>query len=181
MNKALLIVDVQNDYFPGGCFELYNSVQALENVKKLLKYFRENNLLIYFVQHFSVNDIPFFILNTNGVEIHPEIKPLDSEKIIKKNTPNSFHNTTLKKELDLNNVTDLVICGMMTHICVDTTVKSAKDFGYNVTLVSDACTTRDIEWNGERIPANVVQNVYMSSLDGTFANVLTSKEYFKEI
>lgn len=133
------------------------------------------------MQHFSVNDIPFFIPNTNGVEIHTEIKPLDSEKIIKKNTPNSFHNTTLKKELDLNNVTDLVICGMMTHICVDATVKSAKDFGYNVTLVSDACTTRDIEWNGERIPANVVQNVYMSSLDGTFANVLTSKEYFKEI
>lgn len=103
------------------------------------------------------------------------------KKLLKKNTPNSFHNTTLKKELDLNNVTDLVICGMMTHICVDATVKSAKDFGYNVTLVSDACTTRDIEWNGERIPANVVQNVYMSSLDGTFANVLTSKEYFKEI
>lgn len=133
------------------------------------------------MQHFSANDIPFFIPNTNGVEIYPEIKPLDSEKIIKKNTPNSFHNTTLKKELDLNNVTDLVICGMMTHICVDATVKSAKDFGYNVTLVSDACTTRDIEWNGERIPANVVQNVYMSSLDGTFANVLTSEEYFKEI
>lgn len=133
------------------------------------------------MQHFSVNDIPFFIPNTNGVEIHPEIKSLDSEKIIKKNTPNSFHNTTLKKELDLSNVTDLVICGMMTHICVDATVKSAKDFGYNVTLVSDACTTRDIEWNGERIPANVVQNVYMSSLDGTFANVLTSEEYFKEI
>ena len=87
----------------------------------------------------------------------------------------------MKKELDLNNVTDLVICGMMTHICVDATVKSAKYFGYNVTLVSDACTTRDIEWNGERIPANVVQNVYMSSLDGTFANVLTSEEYFKEI
>lgn len=103
------------------------------------------------------------------------------KKLLKKNTPNSFHNTTLKKELDLNNVTDLVICGMMTHICVDATVKSAKDFGYNVTLVSDACTTRDIEWNGERIPANVVQNVYMSSLDGTFANVLTSEEYFKEI
>ena len=109
------------------------------------------------------------------------VSPTLSEKIIKKNTQNSFRNTTLKKELDLNNVTDLVICGMMTHICVDATVKSAKDFGYNVTLVSDACTTRDIEWNGERIPANVVQNVYMSSLDGTFANVLTNKEYFKEI
>ena len=82
-------------------------------------------------------------------------------------------------ELKKTGVTDVVICGMMTHMCIDTTVRAAKDFGYNATLISDACATKDLKWNGENIPADVVQNVYMASLHGKFANVITGEEYFR--
>ena len=63
----------------------------------------------------------------------------------------------------------LIVCGMMTHMCVDTTVRAAMDYGYEVTLVADACATKDIEINGEVIPAETVQKTYIASLAGIFA------------
>lgn len=179
MSKALIIVDVQNDYFPNGKCELYQAQSALNTVWELLKYFRGKELPVYYIQHVSAKDAAFFVPDTQGVNIHEGIKPLDTEKVIIKHYPNSFFETALQDELKKTGVTDVVICGMMTHMCIDTTVRAAKDFGYNVTLISDACATKDLKWNGENIPADVVQNVYMASLHGKFANVITGEEYFR--
>ena len=159
MKEGLLIIDVQNDYFTGGKCELYQSEKALNAIKEL---------------------ISFFVPNTDGVNIHEEIKPLPDEKVIPKNYPNSFLKTDLQDELKKEGITDLVICGMMTHMCVDTTTRAASDYGYKVTLISDACATKDLEWDGIKIPADVVQNVYMSSLNSTFADVVTNEEFFNK-
>ena len=70
---------------------------------------------------------------------------------------------------------------MMTHMCIDTTVRAARDLGYKNILVSDACTTKDLEWNSIKIPAETVQNVYMASLNGKFAHVIKTEEYFKKL
>ena len=74
-----------------------------------------------------------------------------------------------------NEITELVVCGMMTHMCVDTTVRAAKDLGYLVTLISDACATKDLEWNGRKLPASLINDVYMASLNGRFATVMSSQ------
>ncbi|MBN7772624.1 cysteine hydrolase family protein [Clostridium aminobutyricum] len=175
MNKALLIIDVQNDYFPNGKCELHQPELALSSIKKLLRYFRDNKLPVYHIKHLSEKNAAFFVPNTDGVNIHKDIMPLDSEKIIIKHYPNSFFETDLQAELSKERISDIVICGMMTHMCVDTTVRAAKDYGYNITLVSDACATKDLEWNGLTIPANIVQDVYMASINSKFANVITSE------
>lgn len=73
-------------------------------------------------------------------------------------------------------ITELVVCGMMTHMCIDTTVRAAKDYGYQITLISDGCATKDLEWNGVTLPATLIQNVYMASLNKKFANVILSSE-----
>ena len=177
MKKALIIIDVQNDYFPNGKFELHNSEGALTKIKLLVDEFRKKDNPIYFVKHISSKDGTFFVPDTHGVEIHDGIKPLDSEKIIIKNYPNSFLKTTLEEELEKESVTDLIICGMMTHLCVDTTVRAAANYDYNITLISDACATRSLEWNSTILPAETVQNVYMASLNNIFCKVITCNNY----
>lgn len=176
MKKALLIIDVQNDYFPNGNCQLSKPEIALKTIKSLLKYFREQNLPVFYVQHVSTMPASFFIANTDGVQIHNDIKPLTTEEVIVKHYPNSFYQTNLHNELLNNEVTDLIICGMMTHMCVDTTVRAAKDLGYKITVVSDGCATKDLVWNGVKLPADIIQSVFMASLNQKFANVVASKD-----
>lgn len=178
MKKALLIIDVQNDYFPHGKCELYKSEIALNAIKDLLNHFREKNLPVFYVQHISNEHAAFFVPKTDGVSIHKDIAPLKAEKVIVKHYPNSFYETSLQSELTKFSVTDLVICGMMTHMCIDTTVRAAKDYGYKITLISDACATKDLEWNGVNIPAEIVQNTFMASLNQKFACITTIAEFF---
>ncbi|MBS7009084.1 cysteine hydrolase family protein [Anaerostipes sp.] len=179
MKKALLIIDVQNDYFAGGKCELSHPESALDTVKTLLCSFRKENLPVFYIQHLSDGNTDFFIPGTSGSHIHKAITPLETEKIIVKHHPNSFYKTNLQSELKKKGITDLVLCGMMTHMCVDTTVRAAKDRGYHVTLISNACTSKDLKWNGVTLPAATVGNVYMASLDKKFADVMTSEQYYK--
>ena len=176
MKKALLIIDVQNDYFPNGKCPLYKPEAALNTIKDLLKKFRKQNLPVIYIRHESLQGT-FFNPNTDGVQIHHDIKPLDTETVIVKHEPNSFYETDLQNKLVENEITELVVCGMMTHMCVDTTVRAAKDLGYLVTLISDACATKDLEWNGRKLPASFINDVYMASLNGRFATVMSSTDY----
>ncbi len=177
MKEALVIIDVQNDYFSGGRCELYHPNEALEVTKQLLDSFRKRKLPVIFIQHIMLDKGFFFEEGTKGVEIHSEIKPLSTETVIVKHAPSSFYQTSFEECLKDNQVTDLVVCGMMTHMCVDTTVRVASDYGYHTTLIQDACTTKDMVWDGKTYSAEVVHNIFVGALSGGFADVKTGKEY----
>ena len=181
MNKALLIIDVQNDYFSNGKCELHQPESALVAIKRLLFYFREQHLPVFYIQHIADQNASFFVENTQGVKLHPDLVPLDTEKVIVKHYPDSFLKTALQNELNKADISELVICGMMSHMCIDTTVRTASSLGYTITLISDACATKDLTWKNEVIPAKVVQNVYMASLNQKFASVLNCQEYFNTL
>lgn len=170
--EALLIIDVQNDYFPGGVCELYQSCKAEEKIKLLIKESRERGRQVVYIQHINPPDDTFFREGTFGCEISDRIKPQPDDKVIVKRYPNSFMETELDSYLKKNEIRKLVVCGMMTHMCVDTTVRAAMDHGYEVDLVADACATMDLEIAGERIPAQVVQKTFLASLEGIFANIV---------
>ena len=104
MKKALLIIDVQNDYFPNGKCQLYKPEVALNAIKDLLKDFRKQDLPVIYIRHESINGT-FFNPNTDGVQIHNDIKPLDTETVIVKHYPNSFYETNLQNKLVENGVT----------------------------------------------------------------------------
>ncbi len=114
----------------------------------------------------------FFLEGTFGCEITERIKPQSGDKVIVKNYPNSFFKTELDSYLKKKKIKKLIVCGMMTHMCVDTTVRAAMDHGYDVDLVADACATKDLEIHGEIIPARVVQKVFLASLEGVFAKIV---------
>ncbi|WP_026395344.1 cysteine hydrolase family protein [Acetobacterium malicum] len=175
MKKALILIDIQNDYFPGGRFELNQPDAAAQNAKSALAYFRKKELPVFHVQHISINvEAPFFIADTEGGNINALVSPFPGEQIVIKNTPDSFFNTDLFPLLKELGIGQLVICGMMSHMCVDTTVRSAKRLGFEIELLSDACTTRDLIWENTPVPAKLVHAAFMAALQNTFADVKTT-------
>ncbi|MCL1941975.1 MAG: cysteine hydrolase [Candidatus Azobacteroides sp.] len=179
--KALIIIDIQNDYFEGGANPLIGSLEASVNAKTLLKDFREKSLPVIHVQHSSTRaGSTFFIPNTKGVEIHENVMPVSGEKVIAKNFPNSFRETDLLDYLKSNNITDLVICGMMTHMCVDATTRAAKDFGFTCVVIGDACATRDLDIQGESVAAGEVQKSFLAALNYFYSTVINTQEYLDD-
>ena len=172
MNEALLIIDVQNDYFPGGTCELYNVYEAENRIKLLIKESHALGRPIIYIQHINPPNDTFFLEGTFGCEISERIKPQPDDKVIIKYYPNSFLETELDSYLKEYDIKKLIVCGMMTHMCVDTTVRAAMDYGYDVDLVADACATMDLEIDGEIIPAQTVQKTFIASLEGVFANII---------
>ena len=181
MKKALVLIDIQNDYFEHGTMTLFGAEEASLNARKILDKFRSEGLPVIYIQHLASSPkATFFLPQTKGAEIHENVKPKSNEKVIVKHFPNSFRETELLEYLKSNNITDLVICGMMTHMCVDATVRAAKDFGFNGFVISDACATRDLDINGEKVKAAEVQKSFLAAFNGFYALVKTTKEYLEE-
>lgn len=173
-----MLIDIQNDYFEKGTMTLVNSDKACANAKRLLERFRSQMLPVIFIQHIAANPAAtFFLPDTAGAEIHPSIQPIDGEKVIVKHFPNSFRGTELMDYLQTNNITDLVICGMMTHMCVDATTRAAKDLGFNITVIGDACATRNLEIKGEIVSAKDVHNSFLAALNYFYSTVKTTLQY----
>lgn len=181
MNKALIIIDIQNDYFQDGNCELVNPIEASLKAKVLLEYFRENQMPVFHIQHINLRKgATYFLPNTKGVEIHENVKPLENEIIIQKNFPNSFLETNLEVELEKLSVNELVICGMMSHMCIDSTTRAAFDLGFDCIVAHDACTTKDLVFLDKKVNASDVHNSFMSALGAIFAKVLDTKSIIKE-
>jgi nicotinamidase-related amidase len=178
MKAGLILVDIQNDYFPGGQMELVGISEAGQKAGELLSVFREKNWPTFHIQHLSVRKgATFFLPDTQGAEIHDCIKPLSDEQIMQKLYPNSFRETALLEELKKNQVGQVVICGAMSHMCIDATVRAAFDFGFECMVIQDACATRNLEFEGHTIAAEEVHGSFMAALGSAYARVLTVEEF----
>lgn len=174
MTQALLIIDIQNDYFPGGAMELVGSPEAGAKAAELLEAFRSASLPIIHIQHVALgSNATFFLPNTKGVEIHESVTPLEGETVFQKNHPNSFLETPLLAHLRDHQITELVIVGMMTHMCIDTSTRAASDLGFDCLLAHDACATKSLTFGDVKVPAEHVQASYLAAIDGSFARVLS--------
>jgi nicotinamidase-related amidase len=167
-STALIIIDIQNFYFPGGKSELVEPEKAAEKAKILLNYFRENNGLVVHVKHdFSP-----------GGEIHQLVKPLDNEKVFTKKEVNAFLNTGLNEYLKQNNIKYVTLCGMQTHMCLEAGTRAAHDFGYECTVVEDACATRDLKFGEVTVKAKEVHYSTLSTLK-SYGNVANLNEFLE--
>jgi nicotinamidase-related amidase len=178
MTKSLIIVDVQNDYFGGGAMDLVGMDAAAACCARLLATFREAQLPVFHIQHLSTRaGAGFFVPDTPGCEIHDSVQPQAGEAHIVKHFPSAFHDTDLHQLLQLSGIKELVICGAMSHMCIDTTVRVAFDHGYQCQLIADACATRDLEFDGRKVAATDVQAAFMAALSVPFAQVISTDEY----
>lgn len=177
MSTALVVIDIQNDYFPGGSMALEGADAAAANAAQLLDAFRRQALPVLHVQHLMARpNAGFLVPGTRGAGIHAAVAPLPGETVVTKHYPNSFRDTGLRGRLEALGARHLVVAGMMTHMCVDTTVRAAFDLGYRVTLAHDACATRALAFGGAAVPAAQVHAAFVASLHGLFAEARSTAE-----
>lgn len=177
-DHALLIVDIQKDYFPGGRFPLEGIEQATRNAQRVLSWFRAKSLPVIHIHHeFQDAQAPFFVPAQKGAEIHEAVAPLEGETVILKHYPNSFRETALQETLEQKQVRKLTIIGSMSHVCIDATTRAAADYGYDVTLVHDCVATRDVEFNGATVQAKQVHAAFMAALAFAYAKVVSTEEW----
>ena len=147
MTKALLVIDPQNDYFPEGKIPLWNTDDVLESIERAIGKANAKNIPVVIIQHIANSEMgiaPFFNEGTTGADIHPRIlAAAPNAPVVVKQFADSFEKTTLEETLTKLDVTELVICGMMTQNCVTHTAISKAAEKYSVTILPDCCTTVD--------------------------------------
>ena len=179
--QALIVVDIQNDYFPQGKWPLVGADAAADNAVRVLKAFREAGDSVVHIRHeFTSKEAPFFTPGSEGAKLHPKVLNLANEPVVLKHFVNSFRETDLKSILDEQGIKELVVVGSMSHMCVDGITRAAADFGYSVTVIHDACATRDLEFNGLTVPAAHVHAAFMSALGFAYANVVATDEFLRD-
>lgn len=177
MTRALLLVDVQLDYFPGGAFPLVGPDAAADAARTVLEHARASGDEVVHVFHTATEpDATFFVPGTPGVGFHPAVAPLDGETVVEKHEPNSFVGTGLEGTLRDRGVTELVVLGMMSSMCIDSTTRAASELGFTCTVVADACAAPDLVFGDTTVPGATVHAAFMAALDGSFATVTTSAD-----
>lgn len=165
-STALILIDIQDFYFPGGAVELVEPEKAGEQAKKALEYFRENNALVVHVAH---------VVKAGG-DIHKLVTPVEGEKVVQKKEVSCFNGTEMKEYLQANNIKNVVLVGMQTHMCLEGGTRAAYDLGYNCTVIHDACATRDLKFGEIIVKAADVHASTLNTLQ-SYAKVVSLAEY----
>ncbi len=175
--QALIIIDIQNDYFPGGKWSLDGADVAADNAARLLDAARKRGDLVVHVRHeFESSDAPFFTPGSEGAQIHPRVTPAEGEPVVLKHKVNSFRDTNLKALLDQDGVKALTIVGSMSHMCIQAAARAAADYGYEVTVAHDACATRAQEFDGRVVSAADTHASMMAALAFAYAKVVRTDD-----
>lgn len=181
MKSALLLIDIQNDYFPGGRMELVGPMDAARHAYQLLQCFREHGQYHVHIQHVSTRPgATFFLPGDRGADIHDSVAHFEGEPLVLKHFPNAFRETNLLEQLRGQAIERLVITGMMTHMCVDATARAAVDLGFQVLVAQDACATRDLIHGATTIPADHVHKAFLAALQ-SYGQVLGSEQVLAKL
>lgn len=176
--RAIIVVDIQNEYFADGKLPLTGIEQAAAQAARVIEHARAAGYPVIHIHH-EVPDpqASFFTPGSPGVEIHPSVAPRAAETVLLKHYPNAFLETGLKELLDKQGIEQVVIVGAMSHMCIDATSRAASDLGYATTIVHDACATLDLEFEGQTVPAAQVHATIMAALAFAYGTVTTTEAY----
>lgn len=176
--RAIVVVDLQNDYFPAGNWPLEGIEAATANAARVIDGARSRGDAVIHVQHLAASpQAPFFVPGTDGAEINAAVRPKGDEPVVTKHFPNSFRETVLKQALDARGIEEVVIIGAMSHMCIAATGRAAADFGYKTVVIHDACATRELEFGGTTVPAAQVHAANMAALAFGYASVISTADH----
>lgn len=169
---ALIVIDMQRDYFPGGKAPLPDMDRAVERAAVLVAMFRASSLPVIHVRHIEKDPaVDFLREGTQGVEIDDRVAPQGEDMLITKHYPNAFRDTTLDKVLHVLGAKELVFCGAMSNMCIDASVRAASDLGYRCVVVEDACAASNLTFQ-TFIPAVQVHGAFMAALASAYGEVV---------
>jgi nicotinamidase-related amidase len=164
---ALLIIDIQDFYFPGGKSPLVNPEAASSNAAKVLAAFRAAGNPVIHVRHEF----------EPGGSIHASVAPVEGEKVFTKTEVSCFNGTKVLAHLEEIGVEKLVIVGMQTHMCLEAATRAAHDLGFDCVVVGDACATRDLKYGDRTVPAADVHASTLATLNRTYAKVVDTEVF----
>jgi len=173
--RALIVIDVQNEYFAGGAWALPHAERALPNILALMDKARARGDSVVTIQHVAPEGSPVFARGSKGAQLHKDLPASTGGPLFEKQHPSSFQGTGLRDYLAKNGITALDICGFMTQMCCDTTTREAYANGFAVRLFSDATAARNLVFEGEVVPHEMVHRASLATL-ARFAKVLPSKD-----
>lgn len=178
MTRALLVIDIQRDYFPGGAFPLVGPVEAATAAARVIGHFRAQGEPVVHIFHIEEDpEASFLRAGSTGIQIHELVAPLAGETTIQKSEPNSFLGTTLLEHLRSLNANELVILGMMSSMCVDSTTRAAAELDFVNIVIHDACAAPDLTLGDTEIPGATVHAAFMAAFDGSFAHVVSVEDF----
>ena len=180
MKRALLVIDVQNEYFQG-MLPVSHPKGSLENILKAMDRAREAGVPVVVVQHESPAGSPVFVQGSATWELHPEVASRPSDLLLAKTLPGSFTHTNLEPWLKENSVDTVTICGYMTQMCCDTTSRQAFHRGYQVEFLSDATGTLDIENEAGKVTAEELHRAILVTQAMRFSRVMSTAEWLDAI
>lgn len=165
--EALLLIDIQKDYFTGGKYPLAGMNNATRIAREVLENFRKEQKMVIFIQHINQKQGSFFFLpNTEGADIHPLVCPKDGEPIFIKHFPNSFRETGLDEYLKSKKITRLHLVGAQTNMCIDTTARAGFDLGYEMVIHKNACAARSF------LGTRIIHYLTIKTLGSVFAKIV---------
>ncbi len=171
-DSALIMIDCQNTYRQG-VMQLEGVEPALQQAQQLLQLARDNAVPVFHIQHDGGEGSPYD-LNTEFGAIATEVSPIDGEHVIVKNFPNAFVQTPLDEALRSRGISNIILAGFMTHMCVNSTAHGAFNLGYNPTVVASATATRGLETaDGTKLSAQQVHDAALASTRDLYAAVVT--------
>ncbi len=181
-DTALILIDIQYDYFDGGRMTLPHIDAAAENASRLLADFRQRGAPLFHIRHINAShEDPYIRPDSKGHEIPPVVAPLPSEPVIIKNRPSAFVGTDLAERLQAAGITRLVICGAMSQMCVDATTRAAVDLGFDVTIAHDACAAANVSFGGTDVTAAQVHAAIMAPLAAAYAKVVATRDFVQPV
>jgi len=172
---AVIVIDIQNEYFPGGKMPIPDGMKALQNSKRIVEFAHKNGMPVFFVQHLGAADGPLFAKGSRFAEFHKDLQPGKNDRVISKATPSSFVGTDLQQQLDALGIKQLIVTGLMTHMCVSSTARDAVPLGYSVIIPEDATATRDLAtWNNKVVDHQILQQSALAAVADVFAEIKTT-------
>ncbi|WP_312746501.1 cysteine hydrolase family protein [Cedecea neteri] len=176
---ALVVIDFQNEYFSGK-MPIPDGKKALDNTRRLVSFAHKEGMPVYFVQHLGPENGPLFAKGSRFAEFHKDLQPTKADYVITKETPSSFVGTTLDSQLKAKGIKQLVVTGLMTHMCVSSTARDAVPLGYQVIIPEDATATRDLAtWDNKVVDHKVLQEAALAGVADVFAEIKTTDEVLK--
>lgn len=180
-NRALLVIDVQNEYFTGKLPVSY-PVGTLSNVLAAMDAARSHDVPVVAIQHAAPQpDSAVFRKGSKEWELHPEIAAREHDVLIHKSLPGSFTGTQLETWLREHGVETVVVSGYMTQMCCDTTARQALHLGFNVEFLSDATGTLDIQNEAGKVSGEELHRAILVTQQMRFSEVLPTGDWIKRL
>ncbi|HED5641988.1 TPA: isochorismatase family protein [Enterobacter cloacae] len=178
---ALIVVDIQNEYYAGKNFRgqmvIPDGDKVLKNSQKLVSYAHQKGMPVYFVRHIAPKDSPLFAEGSVYARFHQDLQPSARDAIITKATPSAFVRTDLDSQLKKKGIKKVIVIGLMTHMCISSTARDAVPLGYNVIIPEDATATRDLDdGQGGVVDHKALQRAALAGVADVFAEIMTTKD-----